>query len=194
MRNHFEPLCNALQNQIKLTHARQNAIFSRATTPFETKTPSPTRAWPRMPVVVSSPTSHPVFLFSLSFSLPLPPQRPIIVTSPWGIPKIRAATGLVSNEKAVHRPIPTRPTFPRPSKQCERSATYQMIHAHAHPRGKRGGGDGTRSDTHRVYTPAVTRIRSLGPPFPLRPVNFGKKEHPLHAEGIDRCSINIASN
>ena len=62
-----------------------------------------------------------------------------------------------------------------------------MIHAHAHPRGKRGGGDGARGYARVTHT-AVTRIRWLeegGPPFPSRLVNFGKKEHlkrSLHAE------------
>lgn len=97
------------------TDSRQN-IFARDDTFRDDDTwTSPTRAWPRMPLVLSSPASHPVFLLFLflspSPSFPLPPQRPIIVTSAWGIRKIRAATGLVSNEKAVHRPIPTDPPF-----------------------------------------------------------------------------------
>lgn len=78
------------------TDSRQNAIFSRATTP---------ERLPREPGLAcpSSFPSHPVFLLSLSLSFPpLPPQRPIIVTSPRGIPKmLRPASSLMRKLSTV---------------------------------------------------------------------------------------------
>lgn len=181
-------------NQIKLTHVKMQ--YFRARRHLNVSHESLASHAPR--------PFHPIrFSFFLSLSL-LPPSS-ATTTNNRNISARNskdAATGLVSNEKAVHRPIPTRPTFPRPSKQCERSATYQMIHAHAHPRGKRGGGDGARGYARVTHT-AVTQIRCFeGPPFPPRLVNFGKKEHlkrrctPRGGRGsrLDRCSINIESN